>query len=452
MLVGEDDIAGVAVPLEVRIPSGYPYVPPKVRPIDGSGGAGWHQERDGSLCLWDAERAQPDWWTSRNAVVERVRDWFHQAANGWRDDAPDMDLDRYWPQSLGLVLYDELPTFGWVRLSGGPSPRHVCPVWKVKGNGSSSKRGRAAGYVISIGEPDRPPRSLPELLLLADGDEVGAALDKQQVGWLIVRYQRHGVGGVLALRMTYDTTGVTGCTALSTASTARSARQMRAGVEARELASASVAVVGAGAIGSFVADLLARSGVLHFSIIDSDIIKPGNLVRHVLGEGGVGEPKATALRQHLADRHGVAAADMTAAYERIDDLAAAVELLASHDLVVNATGGVAVTVALDHAAEVLDKPVVTVATTQEGRVIRVDCSPRRQGEVWLDDPALPPTGLPPLLEDGCGSPISPTPPWAVTLAASYAARTVVCLLTGQPAPVSYVQAVSVGLPPEAATC
>ena len=183
MLVGEDDIAGVAIPLEVRIPSGYPYVPPKVRPVDGSGGAGWHQERDGSLCLWDAERAQPDWWTSRDAVVERVRDWFHQAANGWRDDAPDMDLDRYWPQSLGLVLYDELPTFGWVRLSGGPRPRHVCPVWDVKGNGSSSKRGRAAGYVISIGEPARPPRSLPELLLLVDGDDLGAALDKRQVGW-----------------------------------------------------------------------------------------------------------------------------------------------------------------------------------------------------------------------------------------------------------------------------
>ena len=435
---------------ELRIPSGYPYLPPKIRPVDGSGGGTWHQEPDGTLCLWDAEHAQPDWWMSRDAVLTRVRDWFEQAATGWREDAPDMDLDRYWSRSVGLVLYDELPISGWVRLSGGPRPRHICPVWEIKGHGSSTKRGRAAGYVLSIGEPVRPPRALAELLMLVE-DECHEAIKKQQVGWIVVRYQRHGVAGVLALRLTYDKTDATDCTAVTTASTARAARQLRAGTQANEVSCASVAVVGAGAIGSYVADLIARSGVGQITLLDIDILKPGNLIRHVVGDSGIGEPKGAAVRQHLIDRHGLGLSTVHAQIESIDDLARAVLLLGAHDLVVNATGNVATTLALDHAAEILDKPVVTVATTQEGRVIRVDRSPRCDGETWLDDPALAPTGLPPLLEDGCGSPISRTPPWAVTLAASHAARAVVCLLTGQSVPVSYVQTVAVDLPPTVAS-
>ena len=166
---------------------------------------------------------------------------------------------------------------------------------------------------------------------------------------------------------------------------------------------------------------------------------------------------ASPRRLHCANTSQIGtpllAADLTAAYERIDDLAAAVELLASHDLVVNATGGVAVTVALDHAAEILDKPVVTVATTQEGRV----------SSVWIAAPGVKARSgwtirryhrpaYRPSSRTAAAALSALTPPWAVTLAASYGARTVVCLLTGQPAPVSYVQTVSVGLPPEAATC
>lgn len=443
VMVGEDDIAGTLIPFELSISPSYPYLPPKIRPVDGSGGGTWHQEPDGTVCLWDGERAQPNWWTTRSAIVERLRDWFDQAATGWRDDAPDMDLERYWSQQLGLVLYDDLPPSGWVRLSGGHRPRHVCPVWSIKGHGFSTKRGRAAGYVVDLGAPERPPRSLPDLLMLVDSDQCDEAIRKQRVGWLIARYQRHGAAGVLALRLTYDETGTVEAAAVATASTTPAARQLRAGSQAAQLRDVAIAVVGVGAIGSYVADLLARSGISRISVLDADLLKPGNLIRHAVGAHGIGEPKATAVRQHLIDRHGLPPLAVSAQSDRIADLTGAIELLAGHDLVINATGSVATTLAFDHAAEILDRPVVAVATTQDGRVIRIDRSPKCDGEVWADDPVLPPTDQPPLLEDGCGSPISPTPPWAVTLAASHAVRTAVSLLTGQATPTSYVQAVAV---------
>ena len=416
--------------------------------MDGSGGGTWHQERDGTLCLWEAGRAQPDWWASRVAILERVREWFDQADTGWQDNAPDMDLERYWSPSVGLVLYDELPQSGWVRMARGSTPRHASPVWEVRGNGSSTKRGPSAGYVISIGEPGRPPRALAELLMLVTEGELHDAIETERVGWIIARYQRHGVDGVLALQLTFEESDVPECRSVAAASITPAARRLRAGSQAVALSGASVAVVGVGAIGSFVADLLARSAIGRISLCDPDILKPGNLVRHAVGNEGIGAVKANAVRQHVLDRYGLDPSAVEVQVDRIDDLRSAVAVLGSHDLVVNATGSVAATIALDHAAEILDKPVVAVATTQEGRVVRVDCSPRSEGEPWYDDPVLPPTGLPPLLEGGCGSSISPTPPWAVTLAAGHAARAVVSILTGQHTPSSYVQIVAADLPPE----
>jgi hypothetical protein len=87
----------------------------------------------------------------------------------------------------------------------------------------------------------------------------------------------------------------------------------------------------------------------------------------------------------------------------------------------------------------LDKPLISVATTLEGRVIRVDRFPLLDWESSASDPPVPPTANAPLYESGCGSPVSPTPPWAVSLAASHGARAVLASLTGNTPPPSYVQ-------------
>lgn len=75
---------------------------------------------------------------------------------------------------------------------------------------------------------------------------------------------------------------------------------------AESLQSKSALLVGAGAIGSFVAQDLVRAGLGRLEIIDGDRVEPGNGVRWALGREVWGLPKAHALQFHLARNYPAA--------------------------------------------------------------------------------------------------------------------------------------------------
>ena len=74
---------------------------------------------------------------------------------------------------------------------------------------------------------------------------------------------------------------------------------MRRGQLSRQIISKKYIIIGAGSIGSAVAEQLIRSGVYNISIMDYDILKAGNLTRHTLTLESVGKSKATVLADHL---------------------------------------------------------------------------------------------------------------------------------------------------------
>ena len=76
-------------------------------------------------------------------------------------------------------------------------------------------------------------------------------------------------------------------------------RLLRAGPDAAVLRTKAVALFGAGAVGSQIADLLARSGVGRFLICDDQTLRPGDLVRHAALESGLGRIKGEAVRLRL---------------------------------------------------------------------------------------------------------------------------------------------------------
>lgn len=57
----------------------------------------------------------------------------------------------------------------------------------------------------------------------------------------------------------------------------------------------AVLIVGAGAVGGFLAEELARLGYSPICLIDPDVLETENLVRHPLGAPALGQPKAPAL-------------------------------------------------------------------------------------------------------------------------------------------------------------
>ena len=65
--------------------------------------------------------------------------------------------------------------------------------------------------------------------------------------------------------------------------------------------SKSVLIIGGGAMGSALGEILIRSGVQCLTIIDHDCLQAGNLVRHTLGVSHIGKPKASSLANRLDD-------------------------------------------------------------------------------------------------------------------------------------------------------
>ena len=65
-------------------------------------------------------------------------------------------------------------------------------------------------------------------------------------------------------------------------------------------ASKSVLIIGAGAVGSALGELLVRAGVRRLTIMDADRLCAGNLVRHTLLLENIGEVKATELAGRLS--------------------------------------------------------------------------------------------------------------------------------------------------------
>ena len=96
-------------------------------------------------------------------------------------------------------------------------------------------------------------------------------------------------------------------------------------------------IIGAGALGSILAEMLARAGVGEITIIDSDHIEAGNLSRHTLLVSDIGRPKASTLaaRLNAAALHAnIAGIDASFPPKDVES----VDLIKSCDIVIDATG------------------------------------------------------------------------------------------------------------------
>lgn len=97
-----------------------------------------------------------------------------------------------------------------------------------------------------------------------------------------------------------------------------------------------VAVIGAGALGSAVAELLVRGGVGDILIIDHDLLEIGNLVRHTLTGGDLGKNKAARVAARL--QGAAPMAKVSAVEKQLPQGEALRSLLERFDVVIDCTG------------------------------------------------------------------------------------------------------------------
>jgi hypothetical protein len=126
------------------------------------------------------------------------------------------------------------------------------------------------------------------------------------------------------------------------------------------LRSANVALIGAGALGSMLASHLVRAGVARLDIIDPGILEAGNVVRHILTLNELGQSKAMAVAERLAE-----ASPNVTVTGHLDmfapDLEATGNALRAADVIIDATADDAVLSAMGAYDWAGDKRFVSIA-------------------------------------------------------------------------------------------
>ena len=134
------------------------------------------------------------------------------------------------------------------------------------------------------------------------------------------------------------------------------------GVGQNKLKAASIAVLGAGGIGSAVIPALAGAGIGLLTIIDDDVVELANLHRQPLfGEQDAGQPKAELAAEFVQrlNRFVEARPDQ----QRID-ASNAPDLLAGHNLVIDGSDNFATRLAVSDACVALGLPLLSAAAVQ----------------------------------------------------------------------------------------
>ena len=99
-----------------------------------------------------------------------------------------------------------------------------------------------------------------------------------------------------------------------------------------------ILILGAGCIGSSVAEILVRAGVYNLAIADSDIFEIGNLSRHVLNIGNIGEFKEQSLSNYLNSLNPHANIEVIKAILTIDEEYKTNIDLDKYDVIIDCTG------------------------------------------------------------------------------------------------------------------
>lgn len=423
----------------ISLPERFPFKPPRVVPVDQDALPwSWHRELDGALCLIAEDDYEGLWWAEAPAFLGHVSGWLAQAAAGWPNDRPDLDLDRYFHSSedTRIYLYEELGPLGEGAFRFRPAKNNVMRASRgVIPKKLVTVGGDRPAYVVDAGEIDVPPRTWADVSdWIGPENNLDAKIRRGEVSVVLLKYRRGKHDGAVALDVWPTASGDIAVERLTSSANTVAARTARAGAQKVELGKSTVAIVGIGALGSFIADMLVRAGVGQLTLMDGDVVLPGNIVRHLVGPDSIGLPKSEAVKRHLVSRNELTHEDIQVSTRSLWSAPEAARVISNHDLVVNATADFTTTALLHVVAESLGARILSASLHDDGTAYRVDVLPPVSGSV----PVLPrvkslDTGVLALelFEAGCGSPISPTPPHAVIEAAAAAVRHGIGMLTGR---------------------
>jgi len=440
----------------------WPYLPPL---IHVPGIASWHADQE-ALCIWQADDHSQR-WTTLQGLYDRIDEWAAAAEHGFVGIENARNPEIYWQDATatvaGLVDIDTLIAnrpndgehgeFHFIDAQSADGRHSPVVVYDLRPGAFTAMTGTPEGlthhrqvrgrwfYRTSV---PRPPSTLEELRTFLT-DTQRRRLDRDLRDRPVVMFGlfwRNEAGLVATVLLSHLTDEQHRPYALVVLRPrGRDALLLRAGPDAAALQRTRVAVIGLGAIGSHVAEQLARAGIGRLGVIDADRLWPANLVRHAAPPGTpAATPKTTAMRDHLDQYPWVEidTPDIGGGYAwTIDDLRT---ILGSADLTIDATGHAGLAELTAQVAATERRPFISVALFRGGSVARIrrqaqdDDTPLRQRRHVANYPEIPPlaeeaeyVGT----ETGCLAQVHNAPPVAVAIAAALAAETAIDHLTGR---------------------
>jgi hypothetical protein len=421
--------------MRVTVRDGWPFYHPALT-VPGLP-LGRHRNFDGDICLWDVGDSSLEWRTW-DGIAHRIEQWATGAQGHATEDDPSLDPDRtFRGASRGLATIDLIGRE--IRDFDARPIRAKAEKW-----GIAIGDGELVGRWYDRDRPKAPPQTLDDLRAQlrarqrVDLDEHLKTVGEQGgLAFLVFAWNTPVGPNLLVVGLDRGGDGTIEARAYQAARTDAEVRRLRSGRDADALVSKSVLVLGAGAIGSHAARLLARSGLGSLRLVDSDRVRPGDIVRHGADGLFIGWTKVSALELLIgldAPWTTVEATEWTTWQPK--RLAAMIQ---KADLVVDAVGSVGFTAQLSRLCRASERAMVSVALYRRGAVGRVRIQSKTSEIEILDRgrdgrfTVIPPAAIEEDIawEAGCGAPVAEAPPTSVASVAAMATREAINVLGGR---------------------
>lgn len=418
-----------ALVMRIHFRDGWPFRHPHVY-VQGLGAE--HVNDAGLVCLWPEDDNSREWLTF-GGIVSRIAQWCTSAQEGFR--SRDRALDAYLgfeEVSTTLAVFDPTKLLAG-DLRDGASGRihgvHAKSAVLEVGPGHGPKNS-VRGRWFSRSEFGSPPRNLEQIrafLTTAQRRDLDACIRRVRrstsdgAGLAMILAGRHGQVDALVIGLNRDAGGQLRVESLNPAPNDLQTLRLRAGPDAQELSPKKVVCFGLGAIGSHAALLLAESGLGHVSLVDSDRLRPGNVVRHVLGADHVGELKSEAVSARIGQHAPWTQVSCSFA---TFDYVAILDLVGGADLVLDTTGNAPLLEVLSRAAQQAGVCLVSAALYRGGAITRICRQLPSDTPIFNRSPPayweIPARAADPdeSLEMGCSAAVNNAPPVSVQTAAS----------------------------------
>jgi hypothetical protein len=419
------------------VQDGWPFRQPKVY-VEGLD-LGRHRNAAGDVCLWEEGDPSGQWRTWEDIAL-RIEEWSASARGHPTTDDPGLDPHLSFTGTIaGLATIDltgrEIRDWDVVQLRA-----------KQEGKSLQIGVGDLRGRWYGRRRPHSPPQTLSDLreqLRRRQQDDLDNALttvgEPGGISFLVFAWKTPAGPNLLVLGLERGANGQVVASPYEAARTDPEILRLRAGPDASALAAKKVVIFGAGAIGSHIADLLARSGVGQITMFDAQRLRPGDLVRHAANGHVMGYDKVICLSVSIA-----AHAPWTSVITHSQSVwapRAIADAAEATDLVIDAVGLASFTAQMSMVSAEKERTLVSVALYRRGDVGRVRIqTPRTEIPIAHrpEDARFP--VIPPAAEEagasweaGCGSPIAQAPPVSVAGIAATAARVVIDQLLGREA-------------------